>query len=93
MGRCLTLELIHNSIMRELPIMTQDMKLVQELFPRMIMMDDGDTGERRVVDGAWVGKAVKFLMRLNTERTVRLSHGSFRIIENLLHLTPVFFIF
>ena len=46
------------------------MKLVQELFPRTIVMDDGnivadgltmeigDIGERRVVDCAWVGEAV-----------------------------------
>jgi len=27
--------------MREMPITTQDMKLVQELSPRKIVMDDG----------------------------------------------------
>ena len=28
--------------MHELPIMTQDMRLVQELFPRTIWMDEGN---------------------------------------------------
>ena len=36
-------------LLRELPITmlvsTHDMKLVQELFPRTIVMEDGDTGE------------------------------------------------
>ena len=60
--------------MREMPITTQDMKLMQELSRTIVMTmgcDDGDIGERRVVDGAWVGEGVKFLMRLNTKRTVR----------------------
>ena len=53
-----------------LPITTHDMRPVQELFPRTIVMDDGnimadgltdgDTGERRVVNGTWVGEAVSF---------------------------------
>lgn len=38
---------------------TYDIKLVQELFPRTSVMDDGDTGELRVADGAWAGEAVE----------------------------------
>ena len=51
------------NLLRELPIMmlvsTHDMKLVQELFPRTIVMEDGYTGERRIIDGAWIGEAVE----------------------------------
>ena len=42
LGMCLTLDLTHDTIMHELPIMTQDMRLVQELFPRTIWMDEGN---------------------------------------------------
>ena len=38
------------------------MKPVQELFPHTIVMDDGDTGGRRVIDGEWVGEAVKLAL-------------------------------
>jgi cobalt/nickel transport system ATP-binding protein len=30
------------NLLRELPITTHDMRLVQELFPRTIVMDDGN---------------------------------------------------
>jgi len=42
LGMCLTLDLTHDTIMHELPIMTQDMRLVQELFPHTIWMDEGN---------------------------------------------------
>jgi cobalt/nickel transport system ATP-binding protein len=35
------------NLLRELPITTHDMRLVQELFPRMIVMDEGQV----VADG------------------------------------------
>ena len=40
-------------------VSTHDIKLMQELFPRAIVMDDGGTGERRVADGAWAGEDVE----------------------------------
>jgi cobalt/nickel transport system ATP-binding protein len=35
------------NLLRELPITTQDMRLIQELFPRTLVMDEG----RVVADG------------------------------------------
>jgi cobalt/nickel transport system ATP-binding protein len=40
------------NLLRELPITTHDMRLVQELFPRTIVMDDGNI----VADGLQISE-------------------------------------
>ena len=73
---CLTLDLIHNSIMLELPITTQDMKLVQELSPRTIVMEDGNI----VADGTT-------MEILENEELLGLLTGSFCNVNHMINDT------